>query len=41
MKLKEWKFDLVDKDKQLEIEKKYTIGGVNFDAVVISILMKV
>ena len=29
--------DLVDKEKQLErLKKKYTIGGVNFDAVVIS-----
>tara|TARA_B100001063_G_scaffold208370_1_gene204760 strand:- start:1100 stop:2254 length:1155 start_codon:yes stop_codon:yes gene_type:complete len=29
--------DLVDKEKQLEkLNKKYTIGGVNFDAVVIS-----
>ena len=29
--------DLIDKEKQLEkLNKKYTIGGVNFDAVVIS-----
>ena len=29
--------DLVDKEKQLEkLKKRYTIGGVNFDAVVIS-----
>ena len=29
--------DLIDKDKQLEkLEKKYTIGNVNFDSVIIS-----
>ena len=29
--------DLVDKEKQLEkLEKRYTIGNVNFDSVIIS-----
>ena len=34
--------DLIDKEKQLnKLKKRYTIGNVNFDSVIIQILMKV